>query len=139
MSTSQSVHHGVLDKVADRAASLYAVWEYRRAMEALSSNPVASGRGVHEELSRLHPQDSDLADVLSDIVSLSCIKLHALEVDTIEAVARCPRKSGYHVDGWRFENLRALGSPCTPTGIAEAIVSVGVPHAHSLPRPHLSR
>jgi hypothetical protein len=36
-------------------------------MEALNSNPVASGRGVHEELSRLHPQDDDdLANVLPD-------------------------------------------------------------------------
>jgi hypothetical protein len=40
-------------------------------MKALNSNPVASGRGVHEELSRLHPQDSDdLANMLPDPFSL---------------------------------------------------------------------
>jgi hypothetical protein len=45
----------------------------------------------------------------------------------MEVVARCPRKSNPHVDGWRFETLRALGSPCTLTGLAEAIVSAEVP------------
>jgi hypothetical protein len=34
-------------KVANRAASLAAVGEYSRALKALNSNPVASGRGVH--------------------------------------------------------------------------------------------
>jgi hypothetical protein len=43
MSTSQPFHNGVSAKVADRAASLAAVGEYRRAMEALNSNPVARG------------------------------------------------------------------------------------------------
>jgi hypothetical protein len=50
MSISQPFHSGVSAKVATRAASLAAVGEYRRAMETLKSNPVASGRGVHEEL-----------------------------------------------------------------------------------------
>ena len=50
--TSQPSHNGVSAKVSDRVASLaVAVGEYRRAMGALNSNPVASGRGVHEELS----------------------------------------------------------------------------------------
>jgi hypothetical protein len=97
-------------------------------MEALIPNPVASGRGVHEELSRLYPQDEDdLADVLPDPFSLLCIKLHASEVDIMEVVARYPRKPSPHVDGWRFETLRALASPCTLTGLAEAIVNVEVP------------
>jgi hypothetical protein len=40
-------------------------------MEALNSNPVASGHGVHRELLRLHPRDDDdLADVLLDPFSL---------------------------------------------------------------------
>jgi hypothetical protein len=70
--------------------------------------------GVHEELSRLHPHDDDdLADVLPDPFSLPRIKPYASEVDIMEVVARCPRKSSPHVDGWRFETLRALGSPCT--------------------------
>jgi hypothetical protein len=78
-------------------------------MEALNSNPVASGRRVHEELSRLHPHDDDdLADVLLDPFSLPRIKLHASEVDIMEIVARCPRESRPQVDGWRFETLRAL-------------------------------
>jgi hypothetical protein len=65
-------------KVANRAASLAVVGEYSRAMEALNSNPVASGRGVHEKFSRLHPSDDDnLADVLPDPFSLPRIKLHA--------------------------------------------------------------
>jgi hypothetical protein len=47
-------------------------------MEALNSNPFASGRGVHAELSRLYPQDDeDFADVLPDPFSLPRIKLHA--------------------------------------------------------------
>jgi hypothetical protein len=67
ISLSQPFQIGVSVKLANRAASLAVVWEYRRAMEALSSNFVASGRGLHEELSRLHPQDdNDLADVLPD-------------------------------------------------------------------------
>jgi hypothetical protein len=50
-------------------------FENVRAMVALNSNPVAIGRGVHEELSRLHPQnDDDLADVLPDPFSLPRIK-----------------------------------------------------------------
>jgi hypothetical protein len=74
-------------------------------MEALNSNPVASGRGVHEELLRLHPQyDDDLANVLPDPFSLPRIKLHASKVDIMEVVARCPRKSSAHVVGWRFRN-----------------------------------
>jgi hypothetical protein len=62
-------------------------------MEALNSNPVASGRGVHEKLSGLHPQDGDdSADVLPDPFSLIRIKLHASEVlwrsllDTLESL-----------------------------------------------------
>jgi hypothetical protein len=83
---------------------------------------------VHEELSRLHPQDDDdLADVLQDPFSLPRIKLRASEVDIMEVAARCPRKSNPHVDGWRFEILRALGSPCTLTGLAETIVNAEVP------------
>jgi hypothetical protein len=50
MSTLQSVYHGVSAKVVDRAASLAAVGKYRRATEALNSNPVASGSGVQEEI-----------------------------------------------------------------------------------------
>jgi flagellar assembly factor FliW len=58
-------------------------------MEALNSNPCASGRGVHEELSRLHSQnDDDLADVLLDPFSLRRIEIHDLEVDILEVVAR---------------------------------------------------
>jgi uncharacterized membrane protein len=76
----------------------------------------------------LHPQDDDhLADVLPDPFSLPHIKLYASEVDIMEVVARCPRKSSPHVDGWRFEILRALGSPCTLTGLAKAIVNARVP------------
>jgi hypothetical protein len=38
----------------------------------------------------------------------------------MEVDASFPRKSGgRHVDGWRFETLRALGSPCTLTDLAE--------------------
>jgi hypothetical protein len=97
-------------------------------MEALNSNPVASGRGVHEELSRLHPQDDDdLAGVLPDPFSLSRIKLLASEVDIMEVVPRCPWKSFSQVDSWGFETLRALGSTCTLTGLAEAIVNAEVP------------
>jgi hypothetical protein len=100
ISPSQPFHNGVSDKVANRAAGLAAVGEYRRAMEALNSNPVASGRGVHEELSRLHPQDDDdLADVLPHPFSLPRIKFRASELDTMEVVARCPRKSSPYVDG----------------------------------------
>jgi hypothetical protein len=128
ISPSQPLHNGVSAKVADRAACLAAVGEYRRAMETLNSNPVASGRGVHEELSRLHTQDDgDLADVLPDPVSLPRIKLRASEVDIMEVVTRCPRKSSPHVNDWRLETLRALGSPCTPSGLAEAIVIAEVP------------
>jgi hypothetical protein len=51
-------------------------------MEALSSNPIASGREVHEELSWLHLQDDDdLADVLPDPFSLPRIRLRVSEVD----------------------------------------------------------
>jgi hypothetical protein len=64
---------------------------------------------------------------LPDPFSLPRIKLRASEVDIMEVVARCPRKSSPHVDGWRFETLRALGSPCTFTGSAEAIVNAEVP------------
>jgi hypothetical protein len=96
-------------QVADRAANLAAVGKYRRAMEALSSNPVAIGREVHEKLLRLHPQDNDdLPDVLPASFSLPLIKLHAPEVDIMEVVARCPPKLSPHVDGWRFKTLRAL-------------------------------
>jgi hypothetical protein len=80
MSTSEPFHNGVSGNVANRAASLAAVGEYlyHRAMEALKSNLVASGRGVHEEVSRLHPQDDDDdADLLPDRFSLPRIKLHA--------------------------------------------------------------
>jgi hypothetical protein len=127
MSTLQSFPNGVLAKVADRAASLAAVGEYRCAMEALTSNPVASGRGVNEEFSRLHPQNYDyLRGVLPDPFSLPRIKLNASEVDIMEVVDRCPRKSSPHVDGCRFETLRALGSPCTLTGLAEPIVNAKV-------------
>jgi hypothetical protein len=76
----------------------------------------------------LRPQDDDdLADVLPDPFSLPCIKLHASEVDIMEVVARCPRKSSPHVDGWRFETIRELAPPCTLTGLAEAIVNAKVP------------
>jgi hypothetical protein len=129
MSTLQPFHNGVSAKVAIRTVSLPAVGEYRRAVDALNSNPViASVRGVHEKLSRLHPQnDDDLADALADPFSLPRIKLHASDFDIMEVVARCPIKSSPHVDGWRFETLCALGSPCTLTGLAEAIVNAEVP------------
>jgi hypothetical protein len=45
----------------------------------------------------------------------------------MEVVGRYSRKSSSHVDGWRFGNLRALGSHCTLTGLAEAIVNAEVP------------
>jgi hypothetical protein len=45
----------------------------------------------------------------------------------MEVVARCPRKSSPHVDGWRFEPSCALGSPYTLTRLAEAIVNTEVP------------
>jgi hypothetical protein len=62
-------------------------------MEALHSSPVGNERGVHEEISWLHPQDDDdLADVLPDPFSLPRSKLRASEVDIMEVVARCPRK-----------------------------------------------
>jgi hypothetical protein len=51
MSTSQPFHNGVSAKVANRAASLATVGEYRRELEGIDSNPVASGRVVHEESS----------------------------------------------------------------------------------------
>jgi hypothetical protein len=90
--TSNPFHNGASDKVANRAASLAAVGEYRRAMEALNSNPVASGRGVHEEFLRLHTQDyDDLADVSPDSFSLPLIKFYASEVNIMEVVARCSR------------------------------------------------
>jgi hypothetical protein len=128
ISPSQPFHNGVSAKVANRAASLAAVGEYHRAMEALNSNPVASGRGVHEELSRWQPQDDeDLADVLLGPFALPRIKLRASEADIMKFVARCSRKSSPHVDGWRFELLRPLGSPCTLTGLAEAIVNAKAP------------
>jgi hypothetical protein len=76
MSTSESFHNSVSAKIADRAASLAAVGENHRGIKALTSNSVASGRGVHEELARLHPQDDDdLTDVLPDPISLPRIKL----------------------------------------------------------------
>jgi hypothetical protein len=85
-----------------------------------------NGRG--EQLSRLHPQDDDdLADVLPYPFSLPRIKLRASEVDIMEVVARCTRKSSPHVDGWRFETLRTLGSLCTLTGLAEAVMNAEVP------------
>jgi hypothetical protein len=91
---SQPFHNGASAKVANRATSLAAVGKYRRAMEALHSNPVASGRRVHEDLSRWHPQDDDdLADVVPDPFSLLRIKLRALEVDIMAVVVKCPRKS----------------------------------------------
>jgi hypothetical protein len=65
--------------------------------------------------------------VLPDPFSLPFIKLRASEVDVMEVVARCPRNSSRHVDGWRFETLRALGSHCTLTGLAGAIVNSEVP------------
>jgi hypothetical protein len=100
MFTSQPFHNGVSAMVANRVASLAAVGDYRRAMGALNSNLVASGRGVHEKKSRLHPQDdNDPADVLPDPFSLPRIKLHASEVDIMEVFARYPRKSSPHVDG----------------------------------------
>jgi hypothetical protein len=100
MSTSHPFHNGVSAKVATRAASLAAVGEHRRGMEALNSNPVASGRGLNEELSRLHQHDEDdLADVLRDPFTLLRIRLHAAEVDIMEVVARRPRKSCPYVDG----------------------------------------
>jgi hypothetical protein len=43
-------------KIADRAASLVSVGEYRHAIAALNATPIASGPSVHEELTRLHPQ-----------------------------------------------------------------------------------
>jgi hypothetical protein len=126
--TSQSLYNGVSAKVADRAASLAAVGEYRRATEALTSNPVTSGRGVHKELSRLHAQDDDnLTEVLPDPLSLPHTKLNASEVDIMKVVARCPRKSCPHVDGWRFEALRALDPLRAFTGLVEAIVNAEVP------------
>jgi Ca2+-binding RTX toxin-like protein len=103
ISPSQPAHSGVSAKVANRATSQPAIGEYRRAMEALSPSPVASGRRVHEELSRLHPQDDDdLAELLPDPFSFPRTKLRASEVDIMEVVARCPRKSSLHVDGWKF-------------------------------------
>jgi hypothetical protein len=142
ISPSQPFHNGVSAKVANRAAGLAAVGEYRRAMEAPNSNPVASGHGVHEELSRLHPEDDDdLADALPDPFSLPRINLHASEFDIMEVVARCPRKSIPRVDDWRFETLRASGSPCTLTGLAKVIVNAEVPPcvAYSSLPPHVSR
>jgi hypothetical protein len=89
MSTSHAFHNGVSAKATNRAASLGAVGEYRRAMEALNSSPVASGTGVHEELSRLHPQDDDdFVDVFPDPFSHIRIKLCASEVDVTEFVTR---------------------------------------------------
>jgi hypothetical protein len=75
--------YGVSAKEAGRSASIAAGGEYRHAMEAINPNPVASGRGVHDNLlSRLHPQhDDDLADVLSDPFFLPRIEIHAPEVD----------------------------------------------------------
>jgi hypothetical protein len=72
MSTLQPFNKGVSAMATNRTASRVAVGEYRRdMMEALNFNPVASGRGVREELSRVHPQDDDdLADVLPDPFSL---------------------------------------------------------------------
>jgi hypothetical protein len=76
----------------------------------------------------LHPQnDDDLADVLPDLFSLPRIKFHASGVDIMEFIARCPRKSSPHVDDCKSETFRALGSPCTLTGLAEASVNAKVP------------
>jgi hypothetical protein len=97
-------------------------------MEALNANSVASGRGVHDELSRLRPRDDDdFADVLPGPFSFTRIKLHASAADIIEIIARCPRKYSPHVDGWGLETLPALGSPCTLTDLAEAIANARVP------------
>jgi hypothetical protein len=97
-------------------------------MEALNPSPVASGRGVHEELSRLHPQaDDGLTDVLPDPFFLPRIKVKASEVDILEVVARCPRTYNPHVYGCRFETLRFLGAPCNLTDLAEAIMNAEVP------------
>jgi hypothetical protein len=121
-------HNGVSAKAAARTASLAAVGDYRRAMETHASTPLKVLGRVHEELSRLHQQeDDDLEDVLLDPFSLPRIKLHASEVNDMEVIARCPRKSSPHVDGWRFEIVRALGPPFALTGLAEAIVNVDVP------------
>jgi hypothetical protein len=44
-----------------------------------------------------------------------------------KVVAKCPRKFSPHVDGFRFETIiRALGSLCTLTCLAEAIVNARV-------------
>jgi hypothetical protein len=50
----------------------------------------------------------------------------------MEVVARCPQKSNPHIDGWRFETLRALGSPSTLTGLAEVVVNAEVPRGVAL-------
>jgi hypothetical protein len=79
---------------------------------------------MHEELSRLHPQHTvDLTNVLPDPFSLPRTKLKASEVRIVEVVARCYRHSSPQVDGWGFENLRALGTLCSLTGCAEAIMN----------------
>jgi hypothetical protein len=95
ISHSQPYHNTASAKVANRAASLAAVGEYRRAMEALSSIPVASGRGVHEELSRLQPQDDDnLVDLLPHPFSLprTCKATHPTRSTSscgVPCVRRC--------------------------------------------------
>jgi hypothetical protein len=48
-------------------------------------------------------------------------------MDILGVVARCPRKSNPNIDGERFETLRALGSACNLTVLAEAIVNADVP------------
>jgi hypothetical protein len=45
----------------------------------------------------------------------------------MKGAAICFRMSNPHVDGWRYENLRALGFPCILTCITEAIVNAEVP------------
>jgi hypothetical protein len=66
--------------------------------------------------------------VLPDPFSHPSIKRHASdEVDIMEVVASCPRKSSPHIGGWGFETLRAFGSPCILTSLAKAIVNTKVP------------
>jgi hypothetical protein len=109
MSTSQPFHNGVSAKVVNRAASLAAVWESCRAMEALNSNPIASGRGVHEELSRLHPQDDDnLADLLADPFSLPRIKLK-LKLKLFTTCAVC---AGLHQIPYAPVDVSGLSQLC---------------------------
>jgi hypothetical protein len=73
---------------------------------------------------------------MPDPFSLLRIKFNASEIDIMEVVARCPRKSNPHVDGWRFETPRALGSPYTLARFPEAMnaeVPLCVAWATSIP------